>query len=885
MSEQMLIDDLFTAVSFTPNPNQRAAILHEAGPLFLTAGPGSGKTRVLLWRTVNLIVCKGVPPERIFLSTFTEKAAHQLKEGLRYLLALATSKTGRHYDISGMAIGTVHGICRQMITDRRFFQGTERPSPVMLLDELAQYFLVSRKAWPALVEASGFVDEENNPAAQQLQRFLNRIVDERDNGSKHYAVLNAIKAFNRFTEESILPQVELECEEDWQRMRKLFEMYLQHLGSEEVRKVDLSLLQQEALAVLRANPESGNLFDHIIVDEYQDTNSIQEELFFHLAQGSRNITVVGDDDQALYRFRGATVENLVEFPQRCTDRLGVAPTRIDLNINYRSRQRVVDLYNHFIGQFDWRKPGGNGHYRVQEKNITAHRTDKRPSVVVTEKRSGPEVYAEIAAFIHGLKEAGKINDFSEVAVLFPSVKPFMGKPNAAVRDFKDALEKLKIPVYAPRAGRFLEVDESRMLFGLISHIIGVPKVPEWNNPSYQQFRAWISACRAEAKAAMDADPMLRAFVADKRAEVQLVKDDLATLWKVMARNNWETGTDATLERIAALAKTNGLSERAKRGLGSKHFITLAKKRIESGRPLALNYAITRATTVDWNMLDLFYQLCGFGPMRGWLLLAENGEDEGPVCNLSLISQYLARFQEEYAQLISAGYLEDDKFASAFFGSFCYALWRLGESEYENDDDPFPKGRVPFLTIHQSKGLEFKVVILGNLAKRAWKASPLEHAVRTMLKKDGEPLDKMGDFDAMRLFYVALSRAKDLLVLVEKRGGQVYDPLKCIRDMHLPKLHEFDLHGLPESEEEQAPLGRAYSFTGDYLGYLTCPRQYMVFQKYGFTPSRTTTRMFGQLVHRTIEDLHQHLIQARRREDPGNARSAGHGPKRSRADHP
>lgn len=858
----MKVEQLFGLTGFKPNYNQRAAIEHADGPLFLTAGPGSGKTRVLLWRTVNLIVCKGVPPERIFLSTFTEKAAHQLKEGLRYLLALATSKTGQHYDISGMAIGTVHSICRQMITDRRFFQGTERPSPVMLLDELAQYFLVTRKAWPALVEASGFQDEEDNPAAQQLQRFLNQLVDERDNGSKHYAVLNAIKAFNRFAEESILPQVALECDADWQRMRKLFETYLQHLSIEEVRKVDLSLLQQEALTVLRTNTDSGGLFDHIIVDEYQDTNSIQEDLFFHLAQGSKNITVVGDDDQALYRFRGATVENLVEFPQRCTERLGVAPRRIDLNINYRSRQRVVDLYNHFIEQYDWRKPGGNGHYRVQEKNITAHRTDKLPSVVVTEKRTGPEVYAEIAAFIRDLRKAGKINDYSEVAVLFPSVKPFMGNPNASVRDFKEALEKLKIPVYAPRAGRFLEVDESRMLFGLISRIIGVPHEPEWNNQSYQQFRAWISACRAEAKEAMEADSMLRAYVDDKRAEIQLVKDDLVALRKVMARNKWEPGTDATLERIAALAKASGLSERAKRSLGSKHFITLAQKRIENGRPLALSYAITRATTVDWNMLDLFYQLCGFEPMRGWFALAENGEDEGPICNLSLISQYLARFQEEYAQLISAGYLEDDKFAGAFFGSFCYALWRLGESEYENDDDPFPKGRVSFLTIHQSKGLEFKVVILGNLAKRAWKASPLEHAVRTLLKKDGEPLDQMGDFDAMRLFYVALSRTKDLLVLVEKRGGHVYDPLKCIREMHLPKLHDFDLHSLPESEEEQTPLGRAYSFTGDYLGYLTCPRQYMVFQKYDFTPSRTTTRMFGQLVHRTIEDLHQHLIAQR-----------------------
>jgi len=73
---------------FTPNPKQKEAILHTDGPLFLTAGPGSGKTRVILWRTVNLIVFHNINPHKIFLATFTEKAAHQLKDGLRSLLGL-----------------------------------------------------------------------------------------------------------------------------------------------------------------------------------------------------------------------------------------------------------------------------------------------------------------------------------------------------------------------------------------------------------------------------------------------------------------------------------------------------------------------------------------------------------------------------------------------------------------------------------------------------------------------------------------------------------------------------------------------------------------------------------------------------------------------------
>lgn len=95
----------------------------------------------------------------------------------------------------------------------------------------------------------------------------------------------------------------------------------------------------------------------------QDTNAIQEKIFFNLAKGNQNICVVGDDDQALYRFRGATVENLVEFEDRCLNAIGVKPKRIDLDINYRSRKNIVDTYTGFINLADWQKERPlTGHY-------------------------------------------------------------------------------------------------------------------------------------------------------------------------------------------------------------------------------------------------------------------------------------------------------------------------------------------------------------------------------------------------------------------------------------------------------------------------------------------------------------------------------------------
>jgi DNA helicase-2/ATP-dependent DNA helicase PcrA len=854
------ISSLFSAVGFTPNGSQRAAILHEAGPLFLTAGPGSGKTRVLLWRTVNLIVCKDVPPERIFLSTFTEKAAHQLKEGLRYLLAIATSQTGRHYDISGMAVGTVHSICRQMITDRRFSPPGARPNPVVLLDELTQYFQVSRRAWNHLVAPLGKEKPED------AQRFLNKTIEDADNGSKHLAVLSAIKAFNRFAEESILPERELACDDDWKRIREVHAAYINWLDQDEVQKVDLSLLQQKALQVLQAHPEGTRLFDHVIVDEYQDTNAIQEDLFFHLAGGSTNLTVVGDDDQALYRFRGATVENLVQFPDRCAQRLGVEPTRIDLNINYRSRSQVVDVYTHFIDRIDWRKQSGQGHYRVQNKNIQAHRQDALPSVVVTEKADSEVVYAELAAFIKQLKQEGKINDYNEVAVLFPSVRPYNGTPNAAVTGMRDALEAHGIRVYAPRAGRFLETEEATVVMGLLRLIIGTPHEPEWNSPSYQEFRRWLSRCRREALPYVEQDKQLKAFIEDRVAEKQQAAADLTALQKVLQKKKWAPTDACTPEHVAALTKATNLSTRAIKALSSKYFRDMVANRAKAGNPLTLTYVLNRTTALDWNVLDLFYQLAGFAPLRSWFQLAEDGTrddyDEGPICNLALLSQYIGRYQDEFTAILTGWYAQEERLANSFFRQYCYALWRLGESEYENDDDPFPRGRVPFLTIHQSKGLEFKVVILGNMGRRLREPSPLEVAVRDMLGKEGEPLERHAEFDAMRLFYVALSRAKDLLVFVDKKGGHVFPPLKCFRDLQLPKLHDLDIATLPPATAEVDDMGKAYSFTGDYTSYLTCPRQYMIFDKYGFVPSRQQTRLFGHLVHRTVEDLHQFLIAQR-----------------------
>lgn len=845
----------FKKANFKPTDKQEEAILYSKGPLLLTAGPGSGKTRVLLWRTLNLLAFNEVKPEEIFLSTFTEKAAMQLKDGLRSYLAMVSNETGKPFDISKMAIGTVHSICKSIIGDRKFsLQGARRNTP-KVMDALDQYLhLYQRNNWVDLIGVGGYDSEE------EAQRSINVFFGSGNRSSRHEAVNNVIKLFNRFSEEHFNVVGAASEDENVSALIKMYKHYLQRLGEMHPRisTVDLSLLQVEAFKAVTSTDKGKSVYKHIIIDEYQDTNAIQEKLFFELAKGHKNICVVGDDDQALYRFRGATVENLVEFGVRCKNFLGVKPHRIDLIKNFRSKKSIVDNYNHFIQLVNWKKSKGEkGHYRIHDKIIDPHSTDTNKSVVVSINAKTIDVGHQLAVFIKQLKREKKITDYNQVAFLFPSLKG-----NAKVRDLKIALEAEDIPVYAPRAGRFLEVDEAIAVFGLMSHVFGKPPFNASASGSMKGFQSWVSGSHKVVKElVIGHDKQLDAFIKEKHEELKIIENDFDLIQKFILKKKWEEKEPATQEMVADIAKINGLSKGATTTLNRHSFRELIKLRIAQGNPLMLSYVVNRATSVDWSVLDLFYRFCGFSFFKSMLDLAENGTDEGPICNLALTSQYLARFMESYPTVITARLMKEDRFVKLFFNSYTYALYRLAESEFENAEDPFPKGRVPFLTIHQSKGLEFPVVVLGSVYKKNWGTDKVEEIIREQMEKEGEPLDRIGDFDRMRMFYVALSRAKQLLILPKYKGAAsaTEEFKQLFSKINFHELSNLDTKELPKADAEKEELGKSYSFTGDYIPFHKCARQYMVFNKYGFVPSRSQTMFFGSLVHKTIEDLHYHLI--------------------------
>lgn len=847
----LTINDLWNDVNFLPNNNQRDAILHTDGPLFLTAGPGSGKTRVILWRTLNLLVFHGVKPEEIFLGTFTEKAAFQLKQGLRSLLGLVTNRTNTPYDISKMYIGTVHSLCKQMIMDRRFSPNRSRSESPSIMDELGQYFYFStKKKLNILMTVAGIEDVA----------MINKFFSGQESASRHQAIKNCITLFNRLSEECIDPdQAHLKTTDE--PLKLLIEMYANYkVGLSLVGnypEVDFSLLQQKALELIQKHPSAQQVFKHVIVDEYQDTNTVQEKLFFQLAQGHKNICVVGDDDQALYRFRGATVENFVQFPERCQHYLRTNPINIPLNTNYRSRQQIVGFYTTFMEQCNWQRDDGQGHYRVVNKQIQAHSHDNQASIVATSNIDTNGAYGEIVNLVKELLATGKVQDPNQIAFLFPSVRN-----NKPVERLKAALEQAGLLVYAPRAGRFLDIDEAKAVFGLFFGIFGKLEKGEFTNRDYEDFHNWMEECLKLARELVKKDKQLRQYVKDRQSEIETIRNDYKLLLGVINKNRWNLDEIYDINLMKRkLSETPGLSEPARKNLVSSYFERLVQERIAQGDPFKLGYIINRATSLDWNVLDLFYRLIGFEHFKKMFDLAETGTDEGPICNLGLISQYIARFMEEYSSIITAWYLEKEYFQKTFYLSFLYPVYRLGEGEYEDANDPFPKGRIPFLTIHQSKGLEFPVVVLGSLMKADKGPQFIEKVVKPLVDRPGEPLKRSSEFDIMRMFYVALSRAKNLLVLANPKGAGIstHKAFKPLLDRSITRISQFDVSSVPVATPDSEALAQTYSYTADYLVFQKCPRQYMIFRKYGFIPSRAQIQFFGSLVHQTIEDLHQMLI--------------------------
>src|SRR5262249_21764688 len=194
----------------------------------------------------------------------------------------------------------------------------------------------------------------------------------------------------------------------------------------------------------------------------QDTNYVQEQVLTMLASATRNICVVGDEDQSLYRFRGATVRNILEFPKNFPD-----CKQADLTTNYRSHGRIVRAYDRWMASADWSNSKGPP-FRF-DKAIEPDPEGEFPeypaviSIWGTNARDEGERFADLVAT---LKEKGVIADYSQIALLLRSVRDQHSKP------YLDALDKKGIPAFCPRARAYFDNEEIMLMVGCFALLFG-----------------------------------------------------------------------------------------------------------------------------------------------------------------------------------------------------------------------------------------------------------------------------------------------------------------------------------------------------------------------------------------------------------------------------
>ena len=279
------------------NAQQLEAIHHVDGPLLIIAGPGTGKTFTLVQRTVHLIQDCGVKPEEILVTTFTEKAAKELVTRITNEL----SKRDITVNLQDMYIGTFHSLCLRILKEHLEF--TRLKKNYRLLDRFDQLYMVYRNYWnfKEIPHFDDMMAEEAHGEHETQWHLSERLTSYINTLNEECVEIEKLKA----SDDSGVSVLE-----------NVVEKYQSMLSERNL--LDFATIQIECYKLLKEQPDILQALQqklrYIMIDEYQDTNYIQEQLVFLLGGQRRNICVVGDDDQGLYRFRGATIRNILEFP-------------------------------------------------------------------------------------------------------------------------------------------------------------------------------------------------------------------------------------------------------------------------------------------------------------------------------------------------------------------------------------------------------------------------------------------------------------------------------------------------------------------------------------------------------------------------------------------
>jgi DNA helicase-2/ATP-dependent DNA helicase PcrA len=619
------------------NPEQRRAVEHGDGPLMVLAGAGTGKTRVLVNRIAHL-VRSGVPARDVLAVTFTNKAAGEMRERLRHLLGLAANH---------MWIGTFHATCVRLLRIHGERIGLRNDFTIFDDDD-------QKRVINAILKERGLDEQVSaKTLAIQIDRYKNRGEDP------------------------------MSAEGGWgdDLLRQIYPLYQQQLAQENA--VDFNDLLLKVLELAR-EPEVGPIlaarFDHVLVDEFQDTNLVQYRLVRHLADVSRNLTVVGDDDQSIYSWRGAEPRNLLEFDRDYPD-----ATVVKLEQNYRSTQLILDAANAIIAQ------NRNRH----EKALWTSHQGGEP--ILWEECENEREEAEfIARAIGGLVSAEN-RGYGDMAILY--------RTRAQSRAIEEQMRRFRIEYRVVGDVSFFQRKEIKDVLAYLRLLI---------HPG--------------------ADTCLERVI------------------NVPARGIGKT----TVDRLRAYARTSGVS-----------LFDAARACVE-GRTNALGPGPRKKLAAFVDIIDGLRDVVAAGASVTETII-QAVERSGYREQLTAEGTPEAQDRlDNLAELVSMASDFDDETEGK--GTLVEFDARVSLSSAVDEADGRGRGAVTLMTIHAAKGLEFPVVFLCGM----------EDGLFPSLRERSEMNEQESMEEEYRLAYVAITRARERLVLTHARMRRQWGELKLNR---------------------------------------------------------------------------------------------------------
>jgi ATP-dependent DNA helicase UvrD/PcrA len=729
----------YKKVRYLPNQDQKDAIEQKSNaPLFIVAGPGTGKTTCLTLRILKLIFVDGISPEGILATTFTKKAAEELRSrilswGFRLIEEIekdaTISKKAKSIvsklDINQVLTGTIDSICEQLLQDYRD-PGTQPP---ILIDGFVGKTLLLREG---LFNNGRYKDSG-------FDKYLFDISGRASKFGWHIGAKNDL--LQTIWDRRVQDQV------DWSKyirsgsksLKKcrdtLDEAFIDYETALTDRlMVDFTLLEQQVLERLQNNKlvEFQKQIEVVLVDEYQDTNLLQECIYYELAKSCNGaLNVVGDDDQSLYRFRGATVELFSDFDVRYKKVFKKRPKKVFLKTNYRSTKKIIEFTNQYATldpdyqqvrvkskpDLKWgpKAPQGIpilGMFREDLATLSEDLTDFITDIFRMKgfKLPGGKV----------IKRDSKTGDIGDCCLLCSSPKEGNEEKARLPLLMRESLQAQGIDVFNPRGQDLNRIEIVRIFGGLLLECLDTGGIIEADTSG-------LSRDMQDTFAQWREDAIN--YANDKKAPKGLL--DFAVGW----------------------------ADRDPKQKGWKW---------------------PKSTSV----LDLIYGLNHFFPElyddpEGQIYL-EVFTRQASAC------EQIGKFKGRVVHNPSKSSLSEASIKELlrnFLGPIA------GGSIDINDDlmDSFPRDRLNILSIHQSKGLEFPLTIVdvgsdfktnhaGHRFKRFPKTGGTPHALEDLLRKNHPGFstlnrsaqDRAFD-DLYRQFFVAYSRAQEVLLLVGVNG--------------------------------------------------------------------------------------------------------------------